>query len=135
MNTKYLNVLTISINSRSINIEPLSDSARNCQAFFLRLVKLFLFVKSSFFFEIDELFDKYSVNTRPAKTGVSSHSVPSCLSSYLSNNTMTDSQSVVTPSISSALLVLPQLLLASILPQELIYKHQRYHHIEHPLSK
>ena len=76
------------------DISTLADgtySARNCQAFFLRLVKLFLFVKSSFFFKIDELFDKYSVNTRPAKTGVSSHSVPSCLLSYLSNNTTTDS--------------------------------------------
>ena len=48
---------------------------------------------------------------------------------------MTDSQSVVTPSISSASLVLPQPPLASVPPQELIYKHQRYHRIEHPPSK
>ena len=48
---------------------------------------------------------------------------------------MTDSQSVVTPSISSASLVLPQPLLASVPPQELIYKHQRYRRIEHPPSK
>ena len=48
---------------------------------------------------------------------------------------MTDSQSVITPSISSASLVLPQPPPASIPPQELIYKHRRYRRIEHPPSK
>ena len=63
-------------------------SARNCQIILILFDKPFLFVKSSFFFQIDELFDKYSVNTRPAVTGVSSHSASSsCLSSsYLLNN-------------------------------------------------
>ena len=48
---------------------------------------------------------------------------------------MTDNLSVITPTVSSASLVLPQPPPASVPPQELVYKHRRYHRIEHRPSK
>lgn len=48
---------------------------------------------------------------------------------------MTDSQSFVTASISSASLVLPQPSPASVPPLELVHKHQRFRRIEHRPSK
>ena len=48
---------------------------------------------------------------------------------------MTDSQSIITPSTSSAPLILPQPPPASVAPQELVWKHQLFRLIEHRASK
>ena len=48
---------------------------------------------------------------------------------------MTDSQSIITPSTSSAPLILSQPPPASVAPQELMWRHQLFRLIEHPPSK